>query len=220
MNSSDQRFAGHREAWELIPWVVNGTASEAEQALVHKHLVACPDCAGELRFQSELHAAVQGRKTPITDAAVPFLRLSHRLDRAPAAAPLHLRGFAAFTGRRALLAVVALETVGLLVLSTAQWVRGPMPGTAVYRTLGAGAEVPRPATIRLVLDPSASIGDVQTMLAQLRLRIVDGPSAAGVFSLAPEGGAASLGTAQSVRLLRGRPAVRFAEPTDGDAERR
>jgi hypothetical protein len=90
----------------------------------------------------------------------------------------------------------------------------------VYRTLGADAEVPRHATIRAVLDPALSLGDLQAMLAELRLQIVAGPSAAGVFSLAPEANAPSASTAQTVSKLRSRTGVRFAEPTDGGTERR
>jgi hypothetical protein len=60
MSFSDERFADHREAWELIPWVVNGTATDEERTLVHAHLAGCPDCAGEFRVQSELQASVQG----------------------------------------------------------------------------------------------------------------------------------------------------------------
>jgi len=220
MSFSDERFADHREAWELIPWVVNGTATDEERTLVHAHLVGCPDCAGEFRVQSELQATMQGASTPEADAAASFLKLSARLDSAPAAAATHGRRFAALTGRRAMLAVIALEAVSLIVLSTAMWMRGPTLGVAVYRTLGADAEVPRHATIRAVLDPALSLGDLQAMLAELRLQIVGGPSSAGVFSLAPEAGATSVTTAQTVSLLRSRAGVRFAEPTHGGTERR
>jgi hypothetical protein len=103
---------------------------------------------------------------------------------------------------------------------TALWMRGPTLGVTVYQTLGADAAIPRHATIRAVLDPALSLGDLQAMLAELRLQIVGGPSSAGVFSLAPEAGAASVTTAQTVSMLRSRAGVRFAEPTDGGTERR
>lgn len=219
MSFSDERFADHREAWELIPWVVNGTATDEERMLVHAHLAGCSDCAGEFRAQSELRASVQAAATTDVDAAASFLKLSARLDSATAAAATHGRRFAAFTGRRALLAVIALETVSLIVLSTAPWMRGPTLGVTVYRTLGADAAIPRHATIRAVLDPALSLGDLQAMLAELRLQIVGGPSSAGVFSLAPEAGATSVTTAQTVSMLRSRAGVRFAEPTHGGTER-
>jgi Putative zinc-finger len=221
MSSFDKRFADHREAWELIPWVVNATATEQERALVHAHLADCADCTSEFRFQSELRTAVLGTSTPVADASASFLKLSARLDSAPAATATYRRRFAAFTGRRTLLAVVALEAVCVIGLSTALSVRGPTLGVAAYRTLGAGAEFPRHATIRAVLDPALSLSELQAMLAELQLQIVAGPSAAGVFSLAPEAGAPpSASTAQTVSKLRSRTSVRFAEPTDGGTERR
>ena len=219
MSSFDKRFAHHREAWELIPWVVNGTATEQERALVHAHLADCADCTSEFRFQSELRTAVLGTSTPVADASASFLKLSTRLDSASGAAATYRRRFATFTGRRTLLAVVALEAVCLIGLSTALSVRGPTLGVAAYRTLGAGAEFPRHATIRAVLDPALSLSELQAMLAELQLQIVAGPSAAGVFSLAPEASAPSASTAQTVSKLRSRTGVRFAEPTDGGTER-
>jgi hypothetical protein len=47
MSPTDDSFADHRAAWELIPWVVNGTADEAARALLTTHLASCPDCAAE-----------------------------------------------------------------------------------------------------------------------------------------------------------------------------
>jgi hypothetical protein len=220
MSFFNKRFADHREAWELIPWVVNATATEQERALVHAHLADCADCTSEFRFQSELRTAVLGTSTPVADASASFLKLSARLDSAPAATATYRWHFAAFTGRRTLLAVVALEAVCVIGLGTALSVRGPTLGVTAYRTLGAGAEFPRHATIRAVLDPALSLGDLQAMLVELRLQIVAGPSAAGVFSLAPEASAPGASTAQTVNELRGRTGVRFAEPTDGGTERR
>jgi hypothetical protein len=219
MSAFDKRFADHREAWELIPWVVNGTATEQERALVHAHLAGCADCTREFRFQSELRTIVLGTSTPVADASASFLKLSTRLDSASAADATYRRRFATFTGRRTLLAVVALEALCVIGLSTALSVRGPTLGVATYRTLGAGAEFPRHATIRAVLDPALSLSDLQAMLAELQLQIVAGPSAAGVFSLAPEASAPSASTAQTVSKLRSRTGVRFAEPTDGGTER-
>ena len=220
MSFFDKRFADHREAWELIPWVVNGTATEQERALLHAHLADCADCTSEYRFQSELRTTVQGSSTPDANASASFLKLSSRLDSAPAATATYRGRFAALTGRRTLLAMVALEAVCVIGLGTALSVREPTLGVAAYRTLGAGAEFPRHATIRAVLDPALNLGDLQAMLAELRLQIVAGPSAAGVYSLAPEAGAPSASTAQMISELRSRAGVRFAEPTDGGTERR
>jgi len=162
---------------------------------------------------------VLGTSTPVADASASFLKLSTRLDSASAAAATYRRRFATFTGRRTLLAVVALEALCVIGLSTALSVRGPTLGVAAYRTLGAGAEFPRHATIRAVLDPALSLSELQAMLAELQLQIVAGPSASGVFSLAPEASAPSASTAQTVSKLRSRTGVRFAEPTDGGTER-
>jgi hypothetical protein len=71
--------------------------------------------------------------------------------------------------------------------------------------------VPR-ASIRAVLAPTLTLGQVQTLLTQSQLQIVGGPSEAGVYSLAPRTAAADTGAA--LARLRADPGVRFAEPLD------
>ena len=33
----------HRQAWDLIPWIVNGSAPESEWRAVQPHLESCAD---------------------------------------------------------------------------------------------------------------------------------------------------------------------------------
>ena len=52
MDESDR--SRHRLAWDLMPWVVNGSANEAERRLVAAHLAGCGDCRDEFDFQCQL----------------------------------------------------------------------------------------------------------------------------------------------------------------------
>jgi anti-sigma factor RsiW len=51
--------SSHRHAWDLIPWIVNGSAHAQERTAVETHLSQCDECRAELQFQRELCAAVR-----------------------------------------------------------------------------------------------------------------------------------------------------------------
>ena len=87
-----------------------------------------------------------------------------------------------------------------------------------YRT-GARepAESAPRATIRAVLAPTLTLGELQALLGQAQLQIVAGPSDAGVYSLAPMSAQAAAATQPALAQLRAHPGVRFAEPVDAAA---
>ncbi|CAN5334690.1 hypothetical protein BH11PSE10_BH11PSE10_18040 [soil metagenome] len=60
----------HRLAWDLIPWVVNGSASEDERRSVEAHRLQCADCRDEFEFQQRLFDGMAGPR-PGADAAPP-----------------------------------------------------------------------------------------------------------------------------------------------------
>jgi hypothetical protein len=64
--------------------------------------------------------------------------------------------------------------------------------------------------VRAVFAPETRLGDMQALLERAHLRIVNGPSAEGVLTLALA--ATSDDAAQALALLRAHPATRFAEP--------
>jgi len=213
MNQSDESFSRHRQAWELIPWVVNGRASAAERRAVDEHLADCADCREELALQTRLHAAMRS-EAPAAAPADPrpaLRRLWQRIDAAAPAPPR--RRTAPLPLARGLLAAVLIEAVGIAALSAALWSREAAREHApLYQTLSAPAEgVPR-ASIRAVLAPTLSLGELEALLGRTHLQIVGGPGDGGVYSLAPQAGAG--GAADALAQLRSHPGVRFAEPVN------
>lgn len=75
---------------------------------------------------------------------------------------------------------------------------------------GSGSGSAGRATIRLVVDPSMTVGRLQSLLVPLHLEIVGGASENGVYSLAPVSGGSDKAT--QVATLRATPGVRFVEP--------
>ena len=218
MNQSDDAFSVHRRVWELIPWVVNGRASGEERRLVEEHLAACGDCREEHEFQARLRTAMSGEprsegQADAGAAAASLQRLWQRIDGEEEPAPV-VRRRAGGSFARGLLLAVLIEAIGIVALSAALWTRdSPQGGAPLYRTLSAPAEGAGRATIRAVLQPTLTLGELQALLERAQLQIVAGPSAAGVYSLAPL--PVHTATAQpALEQLRAHPGVRFAEPVD------
>jgi hypothetical protein len=82
------------------------------------------------------------------------------------------------------------------------------PEAARYFTVTAPAERHPRAVIRAVFSDSTTLADLHRMLADAHLRIVDGPTEAGVYSLAMSG---AQSTDWSLQRLRSHDTVRFAE---------
>ena len=79
-----------------------------------------------------------------------------------------------------------------------------------YRTVTSTASRPSAEVIRAVFAPTVTLVDLQAILDDSQLRIVAGPTEAGVYSLAAT---SSRSVGASLAILRRHPNVRFAEST-------
>lgn len=70
----------HTRAFELLPWLINGTLAGAEREAVEQHVRACIVCRRELKEQQRLHASVRARRTADVSAEAGFDRLHGELD--------------------------------------------------------------------------------------------------------------------------------------------
>lgn len=207
----------HRQAWEVIPWVINGSATAAQRRLLDAHLGGCDECRLELARQRELQSAIVSQSLPaVGDVEVSLQRLFARIARADedaqaaAAAPPQAARRAPASGLTLwLAAAVLVEAVALAVIGTALVARGPLTG---YVTLGDGAAARGVATIRVVPAPSLRIDDLQRLLRTLDLQVVAGPNSVGAYDLAPR----SEHPARELQIstLRADPGLKLVEPID------
>jgi len=58
------------EIQELIPWVLNGSASDEESQLAHRHVMVCDDCRKEL-----VQATIVARRIEVEMKRLPGLTL-------------------------------------------------------------------------------------------------------------------------------------------------
>jgi hypothetical protein len=209
----------HRHTWDLIPWIVNGSAAEAERLAAQAHLETCADCRQELEFQRQLQAAMAVQGTAEIDMRDSWQRLRSRLD--AAARPESARGGGGRSWMPWLAAAMVVQAVGLGALGAAWWSRplpvasSPPAAASSYRTLSAPQAAAPAATIRVVFAPEVTVAQLQAMLAAARLQVRAGPSEVGVWTLGPAADSSQAATEAVLRELRAQSQVRFAEAVAG-----
>ena len=207
----------HREIAELIPWYVNGTVGLLERQKVDAHVLTCSACRNDLLLERRLYEGMAAEPGVEYMPTASLKRLLAVLDERgaapeqekpdrPATGSMPWRGMAA--------AGIAVAAVIAAFLAADRWPapgdRGPPP---IYRTVTS----PRPhapdEVIRAVFSPSLTLVDLQAILDESQLKIISGPTEAGVYSLAAT---SSRPVNVSLGLLRRHSEVRFAESTRVD----
>jgi hypothetical protein len=212
----------HEETSLLLPWYVNGTLEPDERELVETHLRECGECAAEREDLRQMKAAVV---QAIEDEPVPSLpplpRIRAQIEEEKEA---RLSWWARFdSGLTSLLQrrpvpvlIAALVVVQFAVLAGLAGVLyfdhrragvDPMIGPGV---LERGIPAPR---IQIAFQATASEQGIRELLHQIHGRIVDGPSAKGVYRVEVILSSENAGELDGLlRSLRARTdLVRFAE---------
>lgn len=202
----------HRRIWELIPWVVNGSAGAAERQAVEEHLRDCADCRDEYAFQSRLHAGIAAETTGAgaDDAQAGLRRLLARIDAdaaatTPGAEPRRFR-----PGGRALIAAVVVQAIGLALFAALLLQRER--SEARYETLTRAPARAIPAAIRLVPAPALTLAELQAMLAAEKLHVVESNAGGSIYGLAFDAVVPPGAVAAAVERLRAHRGVLLAEP--------
>lgn len=216
---TNNRVAGdgeHQEVSALIPWYVNSRLSESERLKVDAHIVDCAACRADVLVEQQVFQAIKGAPTVEYMPATSLKRLQARLDAlqsvAPAADTAQNVGVRSGWPKRGLMAAsVALMAITLSLLLADRWVQFRAQQAAPnYRTVTNSPPRARDEVIRAVFAPTITLVELQAILAEAELRIVSGPTEAGVYSLAAK---SSRPVRSSLALLRQHPTVRFAEQT-------
>jgi uncharacterized membrane protein YidH (DUF202 family) len=142
------------------------------------------------RLQARLDAQAESAST----LAPPQEKLTHRLPQ-----------------RSLMAASIAVMAVAVALLAADRWAQVEARLTPPnYRTVTSSAPRPQGEVIRAVFSPTITLVQLQAILDEAQLRIVSGPTEAGVYSLASN---STLPVRASLALLRQHSSVRFAEGT-------
>lgn len=218
----------HAAVWELLPWYVNGTLDDKEQATVKAHLLICIKCREELaRCQNVVSAVHWAREDAWQPTPSHLDNLLGQLDHEGRESPsgfarverhfqVHLARLRAwlqdhFNVPRWSLAVPALVIVGL---TTALLVPQTTPRDPTFETL-TNAPATNVADARprfqVIFTDSANQAQIKALLLPLNASIVDGPTQQGRYTIAVGGNTDAAETATTA--LRTSAIVEFAQPS-------
>jgi len=193
----------HEQCWELIPWVVNGRASDTDERAVLAHADSCAECREELNRHRELHKHMRGSDDVIPAPNASLQKLMGQIE-AESAPPV----VKAYRIKRPwLVAALWLQLVAIATLSGALF-RSSAPVEPAYTTLSTPETLDRRAAVRVVFAPNASLDRINQLLRSVECDIVGGPSEAGVYTLSA---AADKDVQGIISTLREQSEVLFAE---------
>jgi hypothetical protein len=201
------RALAHEEAWDLIPWLVNGRLSAEETMGVRAHLERCATCTGEYAEQRRVFDGMQADDSIAFASEAAFQKLAARMDAQPSGARVAVAArWVAATGLVAML--------GLVVWGGGWILKRPPGRPGAYLTLTAPpAAALNGARLRVVFAPDLKLNDLERLLHSIDASISDGPTEAGVFTLTLANGRNSAAElSRRLAVLRADASVRFAEP--------
>jgi hypothetical protein len=214
MSGSATETTEHQHAWELLPWIVNGSLSDADRVGVEAHVRGCEACRGELDVQRRLFAAMAADRGVEKLPTAGLLQLRQRMDALEAQGSRAAKSSAARELRpwhrpRGLAAAAAAAVSALAIGATLLWEGSAQhDGRSDYYTVTSANSQPTGAVIRAVFAPQITLSQLQAFLDDAGLKIIAGPTEAGVYSLAMT---SSHPVEWSLTRLRAHEAVRFAE---------
>jgi hypothetical protein len=216
-----ENSAEHHEVSALIPWYVNDTLEDQQRDKVDSHVGTCTVCRNDLGVHQRIFEGIGAQPALDYMPVASLKRLQARLDAVQAQgdsaqmAPLEpmpsespWRGWIA--------ASIAAMAVAIGVLATDRWMQFEARGEqANYHTVTSAAPRPRGEVIRAVFSPAITLVQLQSLLDEAQLKIISGPTEAGVYSLASN---STLTVRSSLALLRQHATVRFAEATSPEPD--
>ena len=219
-NSRIENSAEHHEVSALLPWYVNETLQERDRRRVDAHVVVCAGCRADLAAQLRICEAIAAQPAidymPVASLKRLMARLDVQAESAGTPPPPQEQATNRPAWRGWMAASIAAVAVAVALLVGNHWAqlvaRLNQPN---YRTVTSSAPRPQGEVIRAVFSPTITLVELQTLLDEAQLRIISGPTEAGVYSLASN---STLTVRASLALLRQHSTVRFAERTSPEPE--
>jgi hypothetical protein len=215
--TSSPTAAAHSALTTLIPWYVNGTLGEEDRRQLEAHMGECLQCRQGLSLERQIHGGI-AKQAGVEYLPAPSLKkLLGRIDgeAEPSSAPLPRtlkagRRLQSWSWQGLTAASVAVTAIAVSVLAVDHFMQHRNSLAPDFRTVTMNTPRPHNEVIRAVFAPNITLVDLQSLLDEAQLRIVAGPTEAGVYSLAAT---THRPVAVSLASLRGHASVRFAEST-------
>lgn len=176
-------IADRRTAEELLPFLVNGTLDANERALVRAQLATDSDLAEQEQVLRRIRTQMQTEETLYSPGEMGLARLMRDLDGQSRIAdePATVLGFE----RRPVFSALAAAIATVAVISGVNLMRGASdaPEAPVYYEQASGDAAD--AVLTIAFRPNATQTQMTELMLSYGLVMVDGPSALGLYRVAP-----------------------------------
>lgn len=206
MTTPTSRAGDCSRAWEGMPWVLQGTASQEQQRWLQEHLEQCPSCQAEFVQQQAIRRAMQLPADVGIDPERGLHRLLARID-TPAAAMPRAQQRQRLWLIYGLAAAVVAQAIGIGAMSVRLWRMDVAPS---YRTLSDAAPAAPAGALHVVPETTMTLAEWDALLQSLQLQVIGGPNRVGAYTVHTT--AAGPAAADVLDRLRAAKGIRFAEP--------
>jgi hypothetical protein len=197
----------HSRAFELLPWLVNGSLGADERDAVEQHIRSCLACHRELKEQQRLRVALRAQPAVHLSPQTNFEKLAHALDGHPVPVAQPARRLGPFVRFAVAAAVAAIAVGAVLWLSPVH-----VDKRGDYQTLANG-QAAAPGQIDIVFGQSVTQAQMQSLLEEIGGKIESGPSGVGRYRVRLEAPIESKARLDAlVAKLNDDPRVKFAAP--------
>jgi putative zinc finger protein len=195
----------HSRAFELLPWLVNGSLGAEERDAVEQHVGSCLACHRELKEQQRLRAALRAQPAVHLSPQTNFEKLARALDGPPAIRARPARRFEPAFRFAAAAAVAAIAVGAVLWFSPTR-----LDTRGDYQTLSKGTAA-APGQLDIVFEQSVTQAEMQSLLEEIGGKIEAGPSGVGRYRIRLEAPISSDAQLDALLAkLNQDPRVRFA----------
>jgi anti-sigma factor RsiW len=205
----------HEQMSALMPWSVNGTLREEDRSKLEAHCAECARCREELSLEQQLYRGMAQQPAVEYMPAASLKKLQNMIDGREQPKAHEVRPLRRFARPSLMAASVAILALALSLLAADRVMVARNGGAASFYTVTSARTKPAGEVIRAVFAPEVTVEQLKTLLDEAKMRIVSGPTEAGVYSLAAT---SDQPVAESLAVLRKHPDVRFAESTANTPE--
>lgn len=201
----------HAAALDL-DFYANDTLNPGARGQVESHLTACASCRADLVVVRRMRAAVQAEAAATPEPRTSFEAIQGRLDAFEAGRSwwrAWLPGLAPVPRWVPAAALLLLIAQSVTLAAIGAWWLADRPSV---RSLAGGTPAPSGPRLHVIFSPDTTESEIRAALGQISGRIVDGPTALGVYTVAIEPGSGLDASAAAARLREAGSMVRFAEP--------
>jgi hypothetical protein len=217
----------HSEIIELLPWYANATLAEDERRVVESHLAECPECAREVAGLAKLQKSIIeiGNQTPASSSmalnrAMAEIENYERSRVQPAPARGIWERLSSSLGgwwkptpmlARAVIAVQLAVVLGFAAVIFYQ--HSQINQNDVYTTSSGPSGDKNNTRIAVGFNQAATEQEIRQAVLAVHGKIIDGPSALGLYTLQVPVAPDRAGEVENVlkTLRENQHTIRFAE---------